>query len=161
MDRIIACGLFGPGEEAGGGMIVDRNMDGLSTNGIVHLADPATRTARAVQLAERYPHAREALDFYRELIDFRGSEHQLQTLVARIGPQLLRQAAIDGSEPFPTFAERILSRQRPCYFHLVQGGFVTADGTGTRFQLFCGTCLDHWTAARGQCPNCDSASVPS
>jgi hypothetical protein len=122
-------------------------------------ADPAIRVQRAAQLAARYPHAREALDFYAHLILFEGDDETLREMVMRHGPQLLRDAARDRTEPFPTFAARVLARSKPCYFHLPQAGFLVPEGHGTRLVMFCGVCLEQWTQARGICSNCDAKDL--
>jgi FdhE protein len=126
------------------------------------------RVRRARDLAERYPHAREALVFYARLIEFRGDESELRDLVIMYGPAMLREAARFGQEPALSFYRRVLerisppSRQAPHSNRCPQcgqppqAGVLHAEGHGTAFHLLCSTCLGEWAFPRSQCPHCGS-----
>jgi FdhE protein len=124
------------------------------------------RAERANHLAGRYPHAKEALDFYRHLIEFQGDREALRALVMRHGPALLREAAGGDKEPALTFFERVLLRQSPpareaphsnrcpCCGQPPQAGVLHVEGHGTALHLMCSLCLAEWPFPRSLCPFC-------
>jgi len=131
----------------------------------------ARRLRRASELAERYPHAREALEFYARLIEFRGGKPELRELVIAHGPSLLRRSAEEDGEAALSFYERVLERLHPptCQApysnlcpqcgQLPQAGVLHAEGDGTALFLLCSTCLTEWQFPRGQCPHCGDSEI--
>jgi hypothetical protein len=129
------------------------------------------RIARAHDLAARYPHATEALDFYSRLIAFQGSENELRDLVIRHGPQLLRDAARRNAEPALTFYNRVLVRLHPPPAEAPhsnrcprcgqppQAGVLHPEGDGMAFHLLCSLCLEQWRFPRDQCPRCGAEEL--
>ncbi|MFN7920451.1 MAG: formate dehydrogenase accessory protein FdhE [Bryobacteraceae bacterium] len=129
----------------------------------------ARRLRRARELSERYPHAREALDFYSRLIEFDGGEADLRELVIRYGPSLLRESARAGTEPAVTFFRRALERLHPPCRQAPhsnrcpqcggppQVGVLREQGHGEALLLVCSTCLVEWPFPRRQCPHCGTA----
>lgn len=124
------------------------------------------RAERARALAARYPHAREALDFYRHLIEFEGDRAALTRLIIRHGPQLLREAAREEREPAAGFIERVLLRQHPpareaphsnrcpSCGQMPQCAVLRPEGHGSAYSLTCSLCLAEWRFPRSQCAFC-------
>jgi hypothetical protein len=144
--------------------------------------------ARAAQLAERFPEAREALDFYGAIVDFRGDWRQLRDLVAAKAPALLRDAAArisedeviegidryrcgDDRESPASFFARIMLRSNPPRVASVhsnrcpecgeppQCGCLRPEGHGTAFALVCSLCATEWSFPRAQCPACGESAL--
>ena len=126
----------------------------------------ALRSARARALADRYPHAKEALDFYGQLIGFNGPREDLKRIIAQHGPALLRQTAREEKEPAVGFMERVMLRQNPpereaphsnrCPHcgQKPQCAVLHAEGHGSAYHLMCGLCLHEWRFPRAQCVCC-------
>lgn len=124
------------------------------------------RADRARDLAARYTHAREALDFYTHLIEFDGDRPALARLIARYGPQLLREAARENREPALTFIERVMLRQNPpareaphsnrcpACGQAPQCAVLRPEGHGSAYFLMCSLCLAEWRFPRAQCAFC-------
>ncbi|MBM3797824.1 MAG: formate dehydrogenase accessory protein FdhE [Acidobacteria bacterium] len=124
------------------------------------------RTERARTLAARYPHAKEALDFYAHLIGFPGMREDLLRIIARYGPQLLRESARAEREPAVSFIERVLERQQPPVREAPhsnrcpscgqkpQCAVLRPEGHGAAYHLMCNLCLTEWRYPRAQCPCC-------
>ncbi len=133
--------------------------------------DQQLRLQRARQLAVRYPHAAEALEFYGHLITFDGDRDSLRELVIRHGPQLLREAASQHREPALTFFSRVLMRLHPPPAEAPhsnrcprcgqppQAGVLHPEGHGTSYHLLCSLCLEQWRFSRIQCPRCGEEKV--
>ena len=124
------------------------------------------REARARVLTGRYPHAKEALDFYRRLIGFEGSREDLKRIIAKHGPELLRQTAREEKEPALGFIERVLLRQNPPQREAPhsnrcptcgqkpQCAVLYPEGHGSAYRLMCSLCLAEWNFPRAQCAWC-------
>lgn len=144
--------------------------------------------SRALALAERYPEAREALQFYAAIVGFERGWPELRKIVAAKGPVLLRDLAAriteaelkeaterylsgDDRESPATFFVRILlrnDRPRAAGVHdnrcpncgePPQCGCLRPEGHGTRFLLVCSLCATEWAFPRGQCPACGEPTV--
>ena len=126
----------------------------------------ALRVERARVLAARYPHAKEALDFYGRLIDFAGDRQELKRVIQKHGPELLRQTAREDKEPALGFIERVMSRQNPpareaphsnrcprCG-QMPQCAVLRPEGHGSAYSLLCSLCLEEWSFPRAQCAWC-------
>jgi hypothetical protein len=130
-----------------------------------------TRAERARWLADRYPAAKEALEFYGQVADFSGDWLELRDLVNRIGPPILREAARKltperiEQEPDGFFA-RILARQSPPQARTAvmnecpqcgqppQCGALRPEGDGAAFHLVCSLCRHQWRFLRSLCTVC-------
>lgn len=124
------------------------------------------RSARARALAGRYPHAKEALDFYGQLIGFEGDRTELKRVILKHGPELLRQAAREGKEPALGFIERVMLRQNPPAREAPhsnrcpncgqkpQCAVLRPEEHGSAYQLMCSLCLHEWRFPREQCAWC-------
>ena len=166
-------------------------MGGIPPSEVVSRDTAAPLTpaqARAYALAERFPEAREALEFYAAIIDFQGDWPQLRTLVASKGSALLRNLAAgitesevndavgrylkgdDCDAPASFFARILLRRDRPkaasVHANLCpecgqppQCGCFRPEGHGTAFFLVCSLCATEWPFPRAQCPACGEPSV--
>lgn len=142
-----------------------------------------TARARAAALAERFPEAREALEFYAAIADLTGDWAELRAVVAAKGPALLRDLAIqiteielkeavdrylhgdDRESPASFFARIMLRRERPRAVGVhsnrcpecgesPQCGCLRPEGHGTAFFLVCSLCATEWPFPRAQCPAC-------
>jgi FdhE protein len=121
------------------------------------------RARRARELADRYPHAKEALDFYGQLIGFQGSREELKRIIIKHGPALLRQAAREGREPALGFIERVMLRQNPPAREAPHSNRCPQCGQKPQcavlhpaYQLMCSLCLSEWLFPRSQCAWCGS-----
>jgi formate dehydrogenase maturation protein FdhE len=144
--------------------------------------------ARAEALMERFPEAREALEFYADVVDFQGCWAELRDLIAAKGPALLRDLAVrmteielkeaidrylrgDDRESAASFFARILlrsDRPRAAGVHSnrcpecgepPQCGCLRPAGNGTAFFLVCSLCATEWSFPRAQCPACGGPAV--
>jgi hypothetical protein len=138
---------------------------------------------RALALAERYPAAREALEFYARILNFGGDWAGLRALVVSHGPALLREtaarmtefdlkSAVDGylrgddrRSPASFFARVMLRRDPPRAGHAHANqcprcgepplcGCLRKEADGSAFLLVCSLCGTEWRFPRGQCPAC-------
>jgi FdhE protein len=126
----------------------------------------AVRYERARALAARFPHAREALDFYSQLIGFEGDRDELKRIIQKHGPALLRQTAREEKEPALGFIERVMQRQNPPEREAPhsnrcprcgqkpQCAVLRPEGHGSACQLMCSLCLTEWPFPRAQCASC-------
>lgn len=126
----------------------------------------ALRAGRARELAARYPHAREALEFYAHLIQFEGDRDALRKLIVKHGPVLLRETAREYREPALAFIERVMLRQDPPAREAPhsnrcprcgqppQCAVLRPEGHGTAYSLMCSLCLAEWSFPRAQCAFC-------
>ncbi|MBK9166006.1 MAG: formate dehydrogenase accessory protein FdhE [Bryobacterales bacterium] len=141
------------------------------------------RIERALALRDRYPEAREALEFYAAIAGFRGDWQDLRAVVAAKGPSLLREAAGLVSEiEFKAAVDRYLhgeDRESPASFFarvmlrhslpkaasphanrcphcggVPQCGCMRPEGHGSAFFLVCNVCASEWAFPRAQCPVC-------
>ena len=139
---------------------------------------------RAALLAERFPEAREALEFYPVIFEFRGGWKEFRAVVAAKGPALLRDLAAQLTElelreatgrylcgaernsPASFFVRMMLRANRPRRPTRVlpnrcpecgeppQCGCLRPEGHGTAFYLVCSLCAAEWSFPRAQCPEC-------
>ena len=124
------------------------------------------RAERARTLAARYPHAKEALDFYGQLIGFADDREELKRVILKHGPSLLRQTAREGREPALGFMERVMLRQNPPQRQAPhsnrcpqcgqkpQCAVLVPEGHGSAYLLMCSLCLAEWRFPRAQCAWC-------
>jgi hypothetical protein len=144
--------------------------------------------ARADALMERFPEARQALQFYSSLAGFEGGWPELRDLVTAGGPALLRDLAAriadddlneaierylvgDSPESPACFFARILLSRRPPSPKSVysnrcprcgqppQCGCLRPHGDGSAFSLVCSLCATEWNFPRAQCPVCGEPAV--
>lgn len=122
---------------------------------------PELRLNRARELAVRYPHAKEALEFYKHLIGFSGDRDDLLRVIARYGPELLRQTAREGREPALGFIERVLLRQNPPPRQAPHSNRCPRCGQKPQcavlepdYQLMCSLCLAEWKFPQETCAWC-------
>jgi hypothetical protein len=143
---------------------------------------------RARVLVERFPEAREALEFFAAVVDFQGDWEALRSLVAAKGPALLRDLADaitesevkeaidcylrgeDRESPASFFARLLLRRDPPRAAGVhsnrcpqcgqsPQCGCLRPEGNGTAFFLVCSLCAHEWPFPRAQCPACGEPAV--
>lgn len=129
------------------------------------------RADRARELAQRYPAAKEAIELYAAVSEFTGDWRELQALVQRIGPALLREAArrltpeIIAAEPEGFFARVLRRAHPPAVRHAEtsrcpkcgswpQAACLRPQGDGSAFYLVCSLCSNEWRHPRGFCPSC-------
>lgn len=144
--------------------------------------DPHLRHARALDLAQRYPHSREVLLFVAELSLFSGDLDALGRFIADRGPAPLRDACpasageldrardaylagLDLDSP-RSFYPRVLLRAappEPAVRHAnrcprcaqpPQCGALRPEGHGNALFLVCSLCSTEWTWPRDTCPQC-------
>lgn len=145
------------------------------------------KTARALELAARYPAAREALRFYAAIAEFQGDWAELRSIVRKQGPALLREAigrmsevdvkaAVDrylrgqDRRSPESFFGRVMLRHDPPTApdarHMNQCprcgeppgcGCTRPEADGSAFSLVCSLCATEWKFPRGQCPVCGEA----
>jgi len=143
---------------------------------------------RAAALVERFPEAREALEFYAAIADFTGDWEELRAAVAAKGPALLRDLAAritegelheaidrylqgdDRESPASFFGRIMLCRRRPRVAarysnrcpecgESPQCGCFRPEAQGTAFFLVCSLCATEWSFPRAQCPACGQPAV--
>ena len=149
---------------------------------------PGTAQDRARELAERFPEARDALEFCGSVLGLRGDWKELRALVLEKGPARLREAAhalteaglqeatalyVGGQDrisPASFFARVMLRRSppRPTAARAdrcprcgepPQCGCLRPQGHGSAFFLVCGVCDGEWSFARARCPVCGEQAV--
>jgi len=115
------------------------------------------RAARALLLAQRYPHCAEALEFYAKLV--RCEPGMLRRLLIEHGPPLLAESARDQREPALSFMSRFLDRTATCTTHSPRVGALRPQGDGTALFLLCDSCREEYSFPKEACPNCDHPMI--
>lgn len=143
---------------------------------------------RARELAQRFPEAREALEFCATILAFHSDWIELRALVMEKGPPPLRELAEtltsnelrtamdrylcgeDRESPASFFA-RVLLRRNPPHSEAVhanrcpecgeppQCASLYPEGHGSVFFLVCSQCPTEWRFPRAQCPICGESTV--
>ena len=148
--------------------------------------DAQQRRARALTLADRYPHSREVLLFVAELAPFSGDLAALEQFVAQYGPAALRDASPQPAgleaaqraylagyelESPRAFYARVLLRAKPpaaaaphanrcpSCGQPPQCGALRPESHGNALYLVCSLCSTEWTWPRDTCPHCADARL--
>lgn len=155
-------------------------MGGLSSSKVVQGIAAAER---ALELAQRYPQAKEALEFYAKVVQYEGDWTGLRRIVISYGPSILRElagrmsefdlkAAVDrylsGEDrrsPESFFGRVFLRRDPPAAVERHSNrcprcgeppgcACLRPENDGTAYSLVCSLCSNEWPYPRMQCAAC-------
>jgi formate dehydrogenase maturation protein FdhE len=121
------------------------------------MVSPEQRAVRARQLAGRYPHAAEVLEFYARVAAC--PPEGLRQLLIDYGPAPLAESAKRNAEPALSFIGRAQRPVDSCTKHSPQAGVLRPEGDGTAFFLLCRDCREEYVFPRDACPHCDHPAI--
>jgi formate dehydrogenase maturation protein FdhE len=115
------------------------------------------RAVRARELAARYPHSAEVLEFYAKLVTC--TAEGLRQLLIDHAPPPLAESAKENREPALSFISRARRAAASCTTHSPQTGVLRPEGDGTEFFLVCCDCRQEYSLPRDACPNCVNPAI--